>query len=54
VWRSVGDLILSAKAGHLLAGKVYLVVGIIVWESPKRHDVLPKKFDNLLFSDFGE
>ena len=51
----VGDLILSAEAGHLLAGKVCPVVGDNgVSEFKVTHNVLPKKFDNLFFSDFGE
>jgi len=48
-------LILGAEAGHLLAGKVCSVVGDnSVGESKVTHDVLPKKLDNLLTSDFGE
>ena len=50
---SVDDLILSVEAGDLLAGKVCPIVrddgvGIL-----KRHDVLPKKFNNMLSRDFG-
>ena len=52
---STSDLILSAEAGHLPAGKVYLVVGDNgVGKSEATHDVLPKKFNNLLSNDFGE
>ena len=34
--------------------KFVLLSEIMVWGSPKQHDVLPKKLDNLLISDFGE
>jgi len=51
----VGVLILSAEGDHLLAGKVYPIVGDnSVGEAELTHDVLPKEFDNLLSSDFGE
>jgi len=51
----VGNLILSAKADNLLAGKVCPVVGDNgVGESEATYDVLPKNFDNLLSSDFEE
>jgi len=52
---SVGDLILRAEAGHLLTGKVCPIVRINgMGESEATHYILPKKFDNLLSSDFGE
>ena len=51
----VGDLMLGAEVGHFLAGKVCYVIGDNgVGESEATHDVLPKKPDNLLTSDFGE
>ena len=52
---SIGNLILSAEAGHLLAGKDCPVVGDNGVGKPKpTHYILPKKFDNLLSSDFEE
>jgi len=52
---SVGDLILRAEAGHLLTGKVCPIVRDNgMGESEATHDILSKKFDNLLSSDFGE
>jgi len=51
----VGDLILRAEAGHLLTIKVCPVVRDNgVRESKVTYDVLPKKLNNLLSSDFGE
>ena len=51
----MGDLILRAEAGHLLDGKVCPVVRDNSVEQPEAtRDVLTKKFDNLLSSDFGE
>ena len=50
---SVGGLIRSVKAGHLLAGKVRPVVRDDgVEELEMTHYVLPEKLDNLLLSDF--
>ena len=52
---SVGNLVLRAEVGHLLAGKVYpFVVDNGVGESRATHNVLSKKLDNLLTSDFEE
>jgi len=52
---SVGDLILRAEAGHLLAGKICPVVGDNgVGDFEATHGVPPKKLDNLLSSDLGE
>jgi len=51
----VGDLILRAKVDHLLAGKVCPIVKDIgVGEFEATHDVLPKKLDNMVTSDFRE
>ena len=48
-------ILYSAEVGHLLASKVYPVVGDNgVGESEATHNVLPEKFDNLLSSDFKE
>jgi len=52
---SMGNLILRAEVGYLLAGKICPVVrdnGVI--ESEATYNVLPMKLDNLLTSDFGE
>ena len=50
-----GDLIRRAEVGHLLAGKICHIIGDNgVGESEATHDILPKKLDNLLTSDFGE
>ena len=51
----MGDLILRAEVGHLLAIKVCPVVGDnVVGESEATHNILPMKLDNLLSNDFGE
>jgi len=51
----MGDLILGAKAGYLLASEVRSVVGDDGVGEPKAtHYVLPEELDNLLPSDFGE
>jgi len=51
----MGGLILRAEVCHLLAGKVCPVVRDNgVGESKATHDVLLKKLDNLLTSDFGK
>ena len=48
----MGDLILRAEVGHLLAGKVCPIVGNNgVGTSEATHDVLLKKLDNLLTND---
>jgi len=51
----MGDLILGAKAGYLLASEVRSVVRDDGVGEPKAtHYVLPEELDNLLPSDFGE
>ena len=43
----VGDLVLKVEVGHLLAGKVYPIVGNNgVGEFEATHNILPKKLDN--------
>ena len=51
----MGDLVLKAEVGYLLAGKFCPVVrDNSIGESKATHDVLPKKLDNLLTNDFEE
>ena len=50
---SAADLILRAEASHLLAGKFCPIVGDNgVGKSEVAYDVLPKKLDNQLTSNF--
>jgi len=50
-----GDLILRAEVVHLLAGKLCPIIGDNgLRESEATHDVLSKKLDTQLTSDFGE
>jgi len=51
----VSDLILRVEVGYLLAGKVCPIVRDNGEGASKvTHDVLPRKLDNLLISDFVE
>ena len=51
----MGDFVLGAEAGQLLASKVHSIVGDIGVEKPKvAQYVLPEKLDNLLSGDFKE
>jgi len=52
---SIYDLVLGAKTGHLLAGKLPSVIGYDSMTEPKAANyVLPKELDNLLSNDFGK
>ena len=44
----MGDLVLGAEAGYLLAGKVCSIVRDGVGEPEAIHYVLPEELDNLL------
>ena len=48
----MGDLVLDADAGYLLAGKVRSVIKDGVGVPEATCYVLPKKLDNLLLGDF--
>ena len=51
----VGDLVFRIEVSHLLVGKVYpIVIDNGVGKSKVTHDVLPKKLNSLLTSNFGE
>ena len=51
----IGDHVFRTKVSHLLVGKVYPIVrDNCMGKSKATHDVLPKKLDSLLTSNFGE
>ena len=49
------DFVLVTETCHLLVGKVCSIIRDNGMGEPNAaYYILPKKFDNLLFSDFGE
>jgi len=51
----MGDVVLGAETGHLVAGEISTIVGDnSVEDLEATYYVLPEKLDNLLLADLGE